>query len=147
MRILILIGLLLLSFNSPAQQKTEKTPEMKARTKTTEMVQSLKLSKEQETMLYSVNLKAYQSIATYEAKKPGKKMLKRQKGIVKNMREKEYAKVLSPAQYKQYQENQKKEKELKKKQEEAEKKAEAAKKSATKTKEVNKKKEKDEDEE
>jgi len=111
------------------QDKAKKTPEDKARRKTSEMVVSLKLSKEQETMLYAVNLKSYQSISAYEAKKPSKKMRKKQKDIVQGMREAEFKKILTPVQFSQYQkleaeENRREqaEKEQKKKQEELEKK-------------------------
>ena len=112
-----------------AQEKSKKTPEDKARKKTGEMVTQLKLSKEQENMLYSVNLKSYQSIAAYEAKKPSKKLRKKQKDIVQGMRDTEFKKILSPAQYALYQKMEAEEKKredaekaLKKKQEELEKK-------------------------
>lgn len=88
---------------SQAQDKAKKTPEEKATKKTTEMVTALKLTKEQEKMLYSTNLKAYQSIATYDAKKPSKKLKKKQKDIVQKLRNDEFKKILTPAQYKEYQ--------------------------------------------
>lgn len=116
-----------------AQNKAKKTPEDKARRKTSEMVTAMKLSKEQENMLYAINLKAYQSIASYEAKNTGKKLRKKQKDIVQGLREKEFQKILTPAQYAEYRrlegEEDKREvaeKTAKKKQEEAQKKKKAA---------------------
>ena len=100
----------LLTISLFAQDKPKKSPEEKARTKTEEMVSSLKLSKEQETMIYSTNLKVYQSIVTYAAKNPDKKSKKKQKKIVQNLRDTEYKKILNATQYKLYLENKKKEK-------------------------------------
>lgn len=132
-RILLLMTLCLgSSFFLSAQDKTRKTPEEKARRKTTEMVTTLKLNKEQENMLYATNLKAYQSIATYEAKNTSKKLRKKQKDIVQGLREKEFQKILTQAQFTEYrrleaEENKREvaEKAAKKKQEEAEKKKKA----------------------
>ena len=133
LRFMIALMLLTASLAMQAQDKAKKTPEEKARKKTTEMVSSLKLNKEQENMLYSVNLKAYQSIATYEAKTKSKKMRKKQKDIVQGLREKEFQKILTPPQFTEYrrleaEENKREaaEKAAKKKQEEAEKKNKAA---------------------
>ncbi len=100
----------LLTLSLLAQDKLKKSPEEKARAKTSEMVTTLKLSKEQETMIYSTNLKVYQSIATYAAKDPDKKSKKKQKDIVQKLRETEYKKILNAAQYKLYNENKKREK-------------------------------------
>lgn len=91
------------TFVSFAQEKAKKTPESKAAKKATEMTTTLKLNKEQEKMLYSTNLKAYQSIEDYDAKKPSKKLKRKQKDIVQKLREAEYKKILTPAQYKEYQ--------------------------------------------
>jgi len=96
---LFIVGL---AFTLSAQDKAKKSPEEKANEKTTEMVTALKLTKEQEKMLYSTNLKAYQSIATYDAKKPSKKLKKKQKDIVHKLRNGEFKKILTPAQYKEY---------------------------------------------
>lgn len=100
----------LLTFSLFAQDKIKKSPEEKASAKTAEMVTALKLNKEQETMIYSTNLKVYQSIATYAAKNPDKKSKKKQKKIVQNLRDTEFKKILNAAQYKLYVENKKKEK-------------------------------------
>ncbi len=102
-KIFLLILILSFTLGLNAQDKAKKTPEDKARNKTTEMVTSLKLTKEQEKMLYSTNLKAYQSIAAYDAKKPSKKLKKKQKDIVQKLRNDEFKKILTPAQYKEYQ--------------------------------------------
>lgn len=138
-----MLFLLTLCLSSPfflvAQNKAKKTPEDKARRKTSEMVTALKLSKEQENMLYATNLKVYQSIAIYEAKNPSKKLKKKQKDIAQGMREKEFQKILTPAQFNEYrrieaEENKREaaEKAVKKKQEEAEKKKKAAEKKKSK---------------
>jgi hypothetical protein len=100
---LFTLFIICLAFLLSAQDKAKKTPEEKATKKTTEMVITLKLTKEQEKMLYSTNLKAYQSIATYDAKKPSKKLKKKQKDIVQKLRNDEFKKILTPAQYKEYQ--------------------------------------------
>ena len=67
--------------------------------------------------IYDVNLKAYTSIAEYEAKKPNKKLKKKQKNIVQDLRDKEYKKILTSAQMKKLQEIKKKEKEEEKRME------------------------------
>ena len=121
-QILLLSCVLLLSaVDTSAQKKPEKTPEQKAKSKTTEMVQLLKLNPEQEQKIYEINLKAYQSIEKYEAKKPGKSLKKKQKDIVQSMREKEFQKILTPAQYQSYQKAEKEE-DIRKEKEKAEKK-------------------------
>jgi|688.fasta_scaffold480594_1 hypothetical protein len=102
-KLFFLIIIVTATIVSQAQDKAKKTPEDKAHKKTTEMVTALKLTKEQEKMLYSTNLKAYQSIAAYEAKKPSKKLKKKQKDVVQKLRNDEFKKILTPAQYKEYQ--------------------------------------------
>lgn len=94
--------LILFAFVNSAFAKDEKTPEEKAKKKTTEMVTSLKLTKEQESMLYSTNLKVYQSIEKYDTKDHSKKDKKKQKDIAQSLRDKEFKRILTPAQYKQY---------------------------------------------
>lgn len=111
----------MISLTLSAQKKPEKTPEQKAKSKTTEMVQLLKLNPEQEQKIYEINLKAYQSIEKYEAKKPGKALKKKQKDIVQSMREKEFQKILTPAQFQTYQKAEKEE-DIRKDKEKAEKK-------------------------
>lgn len=85
-----------------AQVKAKKTPEEKAKKKTTEMVTSLKLTKEQDALIYSTNLKIYQSIEKYNTKEHSKKDKKKQKDIAQSLRDKEFKRILMPAQYKQY---------------------------------------------
>jgi len=85
-----------------AQEKNKKTPEEKAKKKTTEMVTSLKLTKEQDALIYSTNLKIYQSIEKYDTKEHSKKDKKKQKDIAQSLRDKEFKRILTPAQYKQY---------------------------------------------
>lgn len=112
--IIILFVFLSLSVSSFAEKKS---PEEKAKKKTEEMTQELKLSPDQQKKIYEVNLNAYKSIASYEVKKPSKKLKKKQKDIVQDLRDKEYKKILTPAQLKTLQELKKKEKEEEKKQE------------------------------
>lgn len=137
--IFIIVVLVLSTTFSYAQEKAKKTPEDKAKKKTTEMVSSLKLTKEQENMLYSTNLKAYQSIEKYDTKEHSKKDKKKQKDMVQKLRDAEYKKIMSPAQYKEYlrlekEEDKKKdaEKELKKQEKKKEKEAVKEKKPETK---------------
>lgn len=85
-----------------AQEKNKKTPEEKAKKKTTEMVTSLKLTKEQDALIYSTNLKIYQSIEKYDTKEHSKKDKKKQKDIAQSLRDKEFKRILTPAKYKQY---------------------------------------------
>ena len=85
-----------------AQEKNKKTPEEKAKKKTTEIVTSLKLTKEQDALIYSTNLKIYQSIDKYDTKEHSKKDKKKQKDIAQSLRDKEFKRILTPAQYKQY---------------------------------------------
>lgn len=103
MRKLFLIATLVLTtLVTLSQEKVKKTPEEKAKKRTTEMVTSLKLTNEQENMLYSTNLKAYQSIEKYDTKDHSKKDKKKQKDMVQKLRDNEYKKILTPAQYKEY---------------------------------------------
>jgi hypothetical protein len=102
MKKIMLFLLTLISLSAIAQKKPEKTPEEKARKKTTEMVSALKLNKDQESRLLDIHVKAYQSIEKYEAKKPGKALKKKQKDIVHKMRDAEYKKILTPEQYNKY---------------------------------------------
>jgi hypothetical protein len=85
-----------------AQEKNKKTPEEKAKKKTTEMVTSLKLTNEQDALIYSTNLKIYQSIDKYDTKEHSKKEKKKQKDIAQSLRDKEFKRILTPVQYKQY---------------------------------------------
>lgn len=101
-KIILILALLMSATLSYAQDKVKKTAEDKAKKKTSEMVTSLKLSKEQENMLYSTNLKAYQSIEKYDTKDHSKKDKKKQKDMVQKLRDSEYKKILTPAQYKEY---------------------------------------------
>lgn len=103
-----------IAFHSFAQKKT---PAEKAKKKTEEMQKDLQLTAEQNKKIYDVNLKAYTSIAEYEAKKPNKKLKKKQKNIVQDLRDKEYKKILTAAQLKKLQEIKKKEKEEEKRME------------------------------
>lgn len=133
-----------------SQEKVKKTPEEKAKKRTTEMVTSLKLTKEQENMLYSTNLKAYQSIEKYDTKDHSKKDKKKQKDMVQKLSDAEYKKILTPIQYKEYlrlekEEDKKKDAEKELKKQEKKKEKEASKKEAPsgkdkKNKEANKSK-------
>jgi len=97
----------------------KKTPTEKASAKTEEMKKALQLSPDQQKKIYEINMKAYTSIADYETKKPSKKLKKKQKDIVQNMRDDQYKKILTPAQYKKYKDLKKQEKEEAKKLEKA----------------------------
>lgn len=112
---IILLVFLSFGISSFAEKKS---PEEKAKKKTEEMTQDLKLTPDQQKKIYEVNLNAYKSIATYEAKKPSKKLKKKQKDIVQDLRDKEYKKILTPTQMKTLQDLKKKEKQEEKKQEE-----------------------------
>lgn len=79
-----------------------KTAQQKAQEKTTEMVTALKLNKQQETALYNLHLKYYQSIETYDTKDHSKKDKKKRKDQLQEMRNAEYKKILTPDQMKQY---------------------------------------------
>ncbi len=103
-----------IAFHSFGQKKT---PAEKAKKKTEEMQKDLQLTPDQNKKIYDVNLKAYTSIADYEAKKPNKKLKKKQKNIVQDLRDKEYKKILTSAQMKKLQEIKKKEKEEEKRME------------------------------
>lgn len=104
---LLLLLLLSLQIASIAQKKT---PTDKAKAKTEEMQKDLQLSADQHKKVYDINLKAYQAIADYEAKDPSKKLKKKQKNIVQDLREAEYKRILTSAQYKKYLDLKKKEK-------------------------------------
>jgi len=92
----------------------KKTPIEKAKEKTEEMQKDLQLTPDQNKKIYDINLKAYTSIAEYDTKKPSKKLKKKQKDIVQNLRDDQYKKILTSAQYQKYKELKKKEKELEK---------------------------------
>ncbi|MBK7762935.1 MAG: hypothetical protein IPI46_06125 [Bacteroidetes bacterium] len=111
-QILLLLLLLSLQITAIAQKKT---PVEKAKAKTEEMQKDLQLTADQHKRVYDINLKAYQSIADYDAKDPGKKLKKKQKNIVQDLREAEYKRILTAAQYKKYLDLKKKEKAQKEK--------------------------------
>lgn len=120
----ILFLLVLVSIHLIVLSKDDKrTPEQKAHAKTSELVTALKLTKDQESKLNATHLKYYQNIDAYEAKDPSKKDKKKFKDQAQAIRETEYKRILTPAQYKQYlsyekAEDLKKEKEKKAKKEE-----------------------------
>ncbi len=111
MALLLILGC---SLNLMAEKKT---PAEKAKAKTEEMQKDLQLNPDQNKKIYDINLKAYTAIAEYEAKDPGKKLKKKQKNIVQDLREDQFKKILSPAQYKKYKELKQKEKEAEKQKE------------------------------
>lgn len=111
---LLVLVLFSLTINSFGQKKT---PAEKAKKKTEEMQKDLQMTPDQNKKIYDVNIKAYTSIADYEAKKPNKKLKKKQKNIVQDLRDKEYKKILTAAQLKKLQEIKKKEKEEEKRME------------------------------
>ena len=96
----LLIAIFMLIGSSVMAQK--KTPAEKAKAKTEEMQKDLQLTPDQNKKIYEVNLKAYASIADYEAKDPGKKFKKKQKNIVQDLREDQFKKILNAAQFKKY---------------------------------------------
>jgi len=104
----------LFTFSSLFAMAVKKTPIEKAKEKTEEMQKDLQLTPDQNKKIYDINLKAYTSIAEYDAKKPSKKLKKKQKDIVQNLRDDQYKKILTSAQYQKYKELKKKEKELEK---------------------------------
>ena len=104
----------LFTFSSLFAMAVKKTPSEKAKEKTEEMQKDLQLTPDQNKKIYDINLKAYTSIAEYDAKKPSKKLKKKQKDIVQNLRDDQYKKILTSAQYQKYKELKKKEKELEK---------------------------------
>jgi periplasmic protein CpxP/Spy len=81
----------------------KKTAETKAKEKTAEMTKNLSLTAEQSSQIYTVHLNAIRSIDEYEAKKTGKSLRKKQKDVVKKLREAQFKKILTSAQYKKYQ--------------------------------------------
>lgn len=111
MKKLLFLLLALASFQCMADKKT---PAEKAKEKTEELQKALGLSPEQSKKVYEVNLKANESIDAYEAKKPSKKLKKKQKDIVSDLKKAEYKKIFTPAQYKKYEEWKKAEKEREK---------------------------------
>ncbi|HOZ52226.1 MAG TPA: hypothetical protein PLU17_10235 [Chitinophagaceae bacterium] len=104
----------LFTFSSLFAMAVKKTPIEKAKEKTEEMQKDLQLTPDQNKKIYDINLKAYTSIAEYDTKKPSKKLKKKQKDIVQNLRDDQYKKILTSAQYQKYKELKKKEKELEK---------------------------------
>lgn len=114
-RTLFLAFLLLIQFSAFAGKKT---PAEKAKEKTEEMQKALQLTPEQNKKIYDINFRAYSTIADYEAKKPSKKLKKKQKDIVQKLRDDQYKSILTPAQLKKYKDLKKQEKEAEKKLEE-----------------------------
>lgn len=98
----ILLLLLITMFVFGLNAAVKKTAQEKAQAKTSEMVTALKLNKQQETSLYNLHLKYYQSIETYDTKDHSKKDKKKYKDQMQAMRDKEYKKILTPDQLKQY---------------------------------------------
>lgn len=111
-RILLFLTMIVLTTSVYADKKT---PTEKAQSKTDEMQKDLQLNADQVKKIYEINLKAYTAIADYETKSKDKKLRKKQKNIVQDLREGQYKKILSSAQYKKYKELKKKEKEEEKK--------------------------------
>lgn len=91
-----------------------KNTRRKSKEKTEELQKALGLLAEQSKKVYEVNLKGNESIEAYEAKKPSKKLKKKQKDIVSDLKKAEYKKIFTPAQYKKYEEWKKAEKEKRK---------------------------------
>lgn len=108
------IFLFLLAFASLQCMADKKTPAEKAKEKTEELQKALGLSPEQSKKVYEINLKANESIDAYEAKKPSKKLRKKQKDIVSDLKKAEYKKIFTAAQYKKYEDLKKAEKEKEK---------------------------------
>ena len=108
------ILLILLAFMSLPCLADKKTPIEKAKEKTEELQKNLTLTPEQNKKVYEINLKAYESIDAYEAKKPSKKLKKKQKDIVGDLKKAEYKKIFTAAQFKKYKELKKAEKEKEK---------------------------------
>ncbi len=96
------IFVILLAFASFQCLADKKTPVEKAKEKTEELQKNLALTPEQNKKVYEINLKAYTSIDEYEAKKPSKKLKKKQKDIVSDLKKAEYKKIFTAAQYKRY---------------------------------------------
>lgn len=111
MKKIFLLALLFISVTSFAQKKT---PADKAKEKTAELQKDLNLTPEQNKKVYEINLKAYTSIAEYDAKAPSKKLKKKQKDIVQDLRKAEYKKILTAAQFKKMEDLKKQEKEKEK---------------------------------
>lgn len=132
-----IIFLLIIAFSFYGMNAgTKKTAQEKAQSKTTEMVTALKLNKQQESSLYNIHLKYYQSMDMYDTKDHSKKEKKKHKDDLQSMRDAEYKKILTPAQMKQYQALDKAndaKKEAEKKAKKAEKKAEKKKEKAANT--------------
>lgn len=101
-KVFLTIVLVLVLIGSIAQAKEKRTPEQKTIAKTNEMVAWLKLTKEQEKMIYSINLRAYQSIEKYDTKNHTKDEKKKQKDKVQKLREDEFKKILSASQFAEY---------------------------------------------
>jgi hypothetical protein len=106
-KLFLVLSILFISTSAFADKKT---PVEKAKDKTEEMQKDLQMNADQHKKIYDVNLKAYTSISEYEAKKPSKKLKKKQKDIVQDMRDDQYKKILTSAQYKKYKDLKKKEK-------------------------------------
>ena len=111
-KIFLLIAFILISTASFADKKP---PIEKAKDKTEKMQKDLQLSADQTKKIYEVNLKSYTLIADYDAKKPDKKLKKKQKAIVQDLRDDQYKKILTSVQYKKYKAIRKQEKEEEKK--------------------------------
>ncbi len=99
MKKLLLILLVFVSWQGIAQKKT---PTEKAKEKSEELQKALGLTAEQTKKVYEFNLKANVSMDEYEAKKPSKKLKKKQKDIWSDLRKAEYKKIFTAAQYKKY---------------------------------------------
>lgn len=111
-RILLFLVIIVLSTSVYADKKT---PTEKAQSKTEEMQKDLQLTADQVKKIYDINLRAYTAIADYETKNKDKKLRKKQKNIVQDLRDDQYKKILTSAQYKKYKDLKKKEKEEEKK--------------------------------
>lgn len=108
------IFLILLAFASLQCMADKKTPAEKAKEKMEELQKSLGLNPEQSKKVYDFNLKANISMDEYEAKKPSKKLKKKQKDIWSDLRKAEYKKIFTAAQFKKYEELKKLEKDKEK---------------------------------
>ena len=62
----------LFTFSSLFAMAVKKTPSEKAKEKTEEMQKDLQLTSDQNKKIYDINLKAYTSIAEYDAKNQAK---------------------------------------------------------------------------
>lgn len=111
----LLLIILHLSVLGYSQEYKRKTPEEKAKKYTMEMVEEIKLDKDQEEKIYEINLNVSKQFDSLYASKPEKDILKKNTIDILRARDVEFRKVLTTEQFLRFDDIQREKREKKQK--------------------------------